>query len=209
MPRSRPQRRPIRLPAYDYASPGAYFVTVCTAGRVCFLGSIVEDASRLDAVGRLVEREWVALPTRFPYLELDAFVVMPNHLHGIVVLRAGQAPPLPVVVGSFKSGCSRHAGRALWQRGFHERVIRDERELARIRQYVAENPLRWALDRENPDRGNPAPGVSDRASPTPDRAYPGHGAPDCVYPAGAASVGAYPAGAAFVRTYPAPDRLPL
>jgi REP element-mobilizing transposase RayT len=85
-------------------------------------------------------------------VRLDRFVVMPNHVHAIVWLdsRAGQAPPLHRLVGGFKAAASRAAGRPLWQRSFHDRVIRDDAELEALRRYVAENPLRWALDRENP-----------------------------------------------------------
>jgi putative transposase len=87
----------------------------------------------------------------FPAVGLDAFVVMPNHVHGIVWLPgAGHAPPLPVVIGSFKSAVSRLEGGPLWQRSFYDRVIRSDIELRALRQYVTDNLLRWALDRENP-----------------------------------------------------------
>ena len=80
---------------------------------------------------------------------LDAFVVMPNHVHGIVWLPGAGHAPLPVVIGSFKSAVSRLAGGPLWQR-FYDRVIRSDSGLRALRQYVTDNPLRWALDRENP-----------------------------------------------------------
>jgi putative transposase len=146
-----PKRKSPRLPEYDYATAGAYFVTVCARARACLFGRSVHDEIRLSQPGQLVERCWIDLPIHFPGLALDAFVVMPNHLHGIVWLsRAGHAPPLPVVIGSFKSAASRMAGRPLWQRSFYDRVIQDEDELRALREYVAQNPLRWALDRENP-----------------------------------------------------------
>jgi putative transposase len=75
---------------------------------------------------------------------------MPNHVHGIVWLPGGHAPPLPVVIGSFKSAVSRLEGGPLWQRSFYDRMIRSDIELRALRQYVTDNPLRWALDRENP-----------------------------------------------------------
>jgi REP element-mobilizing transposase RayT len=91
------------------------------------------------------------VPDHFPAVGLDAFVVMPNHVHGIVWLPgAGHAPPLPVVIGSFKSAVSRLAGEPLWQRSFYDRVIRSDSELRALRQYVTDNPVRWALGRENP-----------------------------------------------------------
>jgi putative transposase len=146
-----PERKSPRLREYDYASAGAYFVTVCARNRACVFGAVARDEMRPNRVGRIVQDSWTAIPTNFPTVRLDAFVVMPNHIHGIVWLsRAGHAPPLPVVIGSFKSAASRAAGRALWQRSFFDRVIRDEKELRALRQYVAQNPLRWALDGENP-----------------------------------------------------------
>jgi putative transposase len=84
---------------------------------------------------------------------LDAFVVMPNHVQGIVMVgRAGHARPLQVVIGSCKSAVSRLLGRPVWQRGFYERVIRDERELEALREYIVNNPAAWDVDPENPSR---------------------------------------------------------
>jgi putative transposase len=149
----RPRRRSPRLEAYDYATEGAYFVTVCSAGRQCSFGDVVDNGVRLTPAGEVVAAEWREIGTRWGSVTLDVFAVMPNHLHGILWLhRAGQDPPLPTVVGLFKSGASRKIGRSIWQRSFHDRVIRDEVELAAIRQYITENPLRWAVDRENPNR---------------------------------------------------------
>jgi putative transposase len=106
---------------------------------------------RLNRLGTLAEACWTAIPSHFPAVALDAFVVMPNHIHGIVWLtRAGHAPPLPLVIGSFKAAASRLAAAQIWQRGFYDRVIRDEQELCALRQYIADNPLKWAVDQENP-----------------------------------------------------------
>lgn len=149
-----PKRKSPRLHEYDYAARGAYLVTACARDRACLFGTIVKGEMRLSEFGRIVRERWLEIPAYFPSVTLDMFVVMPNHLHGILWLsRAGQAPPLPVVIGSFKAAASRTAGRPLWQRSFHDRVIRDEGELQAFRQYVADNPLRWAIDRENPFRG--------------------------------------------------------
>jgi putative transposase len=148
-----PERKSPRIREYDYATPGAYFVTVCARNRACLFGTVREDHVRLSNIGEAVARAWIEIPSHFDGVALDEFVVMPNHFHGIVWLsRAGHAPPLPVVIGSFKSAASRVVGRALWQRTFHDRVIRRESELQAFRRYAVENPLRWALDRENPFR---------------------------------------------------------
>jgi REP-associated tyrosine transposase len=147
------ERKSPRLREYDYAACGAYLVTVCARDRACLFGRIVDDVIQLNRLGRTVGEYWFDIPVHFPAVATDALVVMPNHIHGIVWLaRAGHAPPLPVVIGSFKAAASRTAGRPLWQRSFHDRVIRDESELQASRQYIADNPLRWAIDRENPFR---------------------------------------------------------
>jgi REP element-mobilizing transposase RayT len=140
------------LRGFDYATGGAYFVTVCVSGMRCLFGEVVDDRMILNSLGRSVEKALVDAPTHWIGVRLDRFVVMPNHVHAIVWLdsRAGQAPPLHRLVGGFKAAASRAAGRPLWQRSFHDRVIRDDAELEALRRYVAENPLRWALDRENP-----------------------------------------------------------
>lgn len=171
---SRPyhHRRSIRLRGHDYAKVGAYFVTICTQGRSCPLGRIVDGALVLNEPGRLVQTLWEALPTYHPTVETDTFVVMPNHVHGIVWLepdrteadRVGArfiAPPsLGGIVRAFKARCARAIGRAwgrtrlaIWQRNYHERIVRDEAELDRIRRYIVENPFNWGTDPENPDLG--------------------------------------------------------
>ena len=174
MPASR-GRRSIRLSGYDYTQPGAYFVTICTFQRQCLFGDITADTMRSSALGEVVADAWRAIPGHDPHVDLDSFIVMPNHVHGILRIReyvgAKHASPLHLgprgtsrgslsaIVQAFKSAVSREAHRQgfvserpLWQRGFHDRVIRDEAELERIRSYIEENPLRWALDEENPDR---------------------------------------------------------
>jgi putative transposase len=114
-------------------------------------GTVVGDEMKPNRLGRVIEECWASIPDHFPAVGLDAFVVMPNHVHGIVWLPgAGHAPPLPVLIGSFKSAVSRLAGGPLWQRSFYDRVIRSDSELRALRQYVTDNLVRWALDRENP-----------------------------------------------------------
>ena len=189
------RRRSIRLREYDYRQAGAYFVTVCTHEREPLL-----DNQRLHGI---VERAWYRLPGRFEGVALDEFVVMPNHVHGIVWIRRDavgarrpapssarmiwreiqtafapggrseasplrpalrfHAPPsgsLGVIMGSFKADSTRRINRirgtpgaAVWQRGYYERIIRDEAELNAIRQYIRDNrdnPSKWANDPNNP-----------------------------------------------------------
>jgi putative transposase len=161
-----------------FARAGAYSVTVCTWGKKCMFGDVVDGTMRLNGVGRMVETVWRSLPDRFPAMGLDEFVVMPNHVHGVIVLDhvhhsavqativgtslAGARPTLGQIVGAFKSistvKCLRQikggdlppsSGR-LWQRNYYEHVIRDEDSLNRIRQYILENVVKWAEDPENP-----------------------------------------------------------
>ncbi|MDF1500849.1 MAG: transposase [Anaerolineales bacterium] len=84
-------RRSIRLPGYDYSQPGAYFVTICTQGRACVFGEIVDGEMQLNAAGRMVKTVWDDIPTHYPGVDIDACVIMPNHIHGIIVL-VGAAP---------------------------------------------------------------------------------------------------------------------
>ncbi|HEY0521753.1 MAG TPA: transposase [Stellaceae bacterium] len=148
------QRR-LRLKEYDYSAPGAYFVTVCVTGRRCLLGTVVDGRMVVNDIGIMVERQWLDLPARFPALSLDAYVVMPNHLHGIVVIELG-GPSLVSAVGAFKSLSSRlfqiasDQKHPLWQRSFHDHALRNEQALAALREYIVNNPAKWHLDRENP-----------------------------------------------------------
>ena len=98
----RHHRRSIRMAGYDYSQAGAYFVTICVASNACLLGEIVDGEVILSEAGEIVLATWASLPARFPGLELDAFVVMPNHVHGIIVLmdRKSQAAPQASHVGA-------------------------------------------------------------------------------------------------------------
>lgn len=182
------RRRSIRLQGYDYSRPGAYFVTMVAQDWLCLFGDVVDGDMRLNEVGRIVVEAWEWLATRHPYVELDAYVVMPNHLHGIVVLTdegwdgagdRGRSPPVRAalggggsgrkplgrLVGAFKTVSTKRInivrgtpGEILWQRNYYERVIRNDRELNLIREYIEGNPAKWETDEENPDvvkKGNP------------------------------------------------------
>jgi putative transposase len=188
---ARPQRRSVRLRGYDYAQTGAYFVTICSYNRESLFGEITEadhtDGSvgarhavpapnpemRLNALGLAAEACWAAIVGHFSDVILDEYIVMPNHIHGIVVITgaagtACRAPTteqfgrpttgsLPTIIRSFKSAVTKQINEMpdtsparVWQRGYYERVIRDERELDRIREYIVLNPAHWAEDKHNP-----------------------------------------------------------
>ena len=173
-----PGRRSIRLAGWDYTRPAVYFVTICTAGR--------RNRFHVPALKQIASDVWRTIPEKehAANARLDEWVVMPNHLHGVIVLTDGADDhglpfplatrmPLPTVpaerrlrpgslgaiVGNFKSLVTRRAnnvqrtfGTRLWQRGYYERIVRNERELNAIRRYVRDNPRRWAEDRDNLER---------------------------------------------------------
>ena len=183
---SRPGRRSIRLPGYDYTQAGAYFVTICTQEKAL----LFED----PILRSVAEEMWQRIPNHFPHVQVDAWVVMPNHVHGILIitsdagrgeaLRAGEPParnasPLPrpagvapgslgAIVGNFKSVTARRINRLrgtpgapVWQRNYYEHIVRDEHALNAIRQYVVDNPARWAFDTYNPGAAGPDPRASE------------------------------------------------
>jgi len=144
-------RRRLRFPDFNYSKPGAYFLTICARRNQCLFGEIVEDRMRRNKIGGIVMSCWNEIPSHFPYVALDAFVVMPNHIHGILLFTdvvAGHARPLPVVIGSFKSAVSKRIGTSIWQRSYWDRIIRNEEERNLTRHYVEDNPLRWPTDKE-------------------------------------------------------------
>jgi putative transposase len=107
------RRRSLRLKGYDYAQAGAYFVTVCTQDRTCLFGDVAGDTVCLNAAGQLAATLWSAMPTRFPEIELDAFVVMPNHVHGVIVLPdRAETVGAPLVGAHADDGAERAATRA-------------------------------------------------------------------------------------------------
>jgi REP element-mobilizing transposase RayT len=153
----------LRLAGRDYANEGAYFVTICTFRRQLSL----QDS----AIAEIVEWAWTSIPEHFPSVDLDAFVVMPNHIHGIVVLGArhvgtrhgghledGRSPSLSMIMNKFKGAVTREVrirdlwdGTPFWQPNYYDHVIRAG-ELDRIRTYIANNPVAWKYDWENPNR---------------------------------------------------------
>jgi REP element-mobilizing transposase RayT len=171
------------LKDYNYAQAGAYFVTVCTYERECLFGNVVDGEMRLNEYGKVAGACWDEIPNHFAGVELDAFVVMPNHVHGIMVIangeeqhhvRATHASPLQKprgperksigsIIGAFKSASTKRVnemrqalGTPLWQRNYYDHVIRDQNEWDRIREYINANPARWADDVNNPARSHDA-----------------------------------------------------
>jgi REP element-mobilizing transposase RayT len=166
-------RRSIRLQEYDYSQAGTCFVTICTRNRQCLFGEIVDGKARMNDAGRIVAEEWLKTVKIRNEIELDEWVVMPNHFHGILVLTvpigAIYESPLqmtvsqrrnmavPKIIGRFKMLSSKRInefhqtpGTKLWQRKYWEHIVRSEPDLMRLREYIQNNPLRWHLDSLNP-----------------------------------------------------------
>lgn len=181
----RHHRKSIRIKEYDYAKPGAYFVTIVTYQRDCLFGEIKNGETMLNDFGTIADECWRAIPEHFPFVELGAYVIMPNHVHGVIVindmgdgtgrgaamLRPYDDNPNPhkinvkpgslgAIVRSFKSAVSyrinkEHNATGIWQRNYYEHIIRDEKDLQRITDYIEANPSRWDEDDENPIKAQP------------------------------------------------------
>ena len=168
-------RRSLRLKGYDYRQNGAYFVTICSYRHAELFGAIVGKTMRLNAIGRIVSEEWRRTADLRNNVEMDRYVIMPNHPHGIVLLLGEEAVESPVraaadsperkgdylLAGSLGSIIGRFKGRVtrrvrdmphcqqlqVWQRNYHDHIIRNDKSLRDIQDYIAVNPSRWTEDR--------------------------------------------------------------
>jgi REP element-mobilizing transposase RayT len=175
-------RRSIRLKGYDYSQAGAYSVTICTKDRVCMFGDIADGQMWTNDAGNMIGKWWMELTNKFPDMGLDEYIVMPNHLHGIINIvgadlsvcpdksngntkkGAHTGSPLHRIIQWFKTMTTndyingvKQSGwppfnRKLWHRNYYEHIIRDERALNSIRRYIQANPCLWSYDNENPAR---------------------------------------------------------
>jgi len=148
-------RKHLRLPGFDYRDEGPCFVTACTWRRRWILGSVRDGALHPSDAGIIVLQEWTRLPVRFPGLQLDAVTLMPNHVHGIVAFKTNDLanPSLSIVIGSWKSAAALRIGSVLgvppakvWQRGFHDCILRNQRAVEAVREYIRDNPRNWEQD---------------------------------------------------------------
>lgn len=156
-----PVRKSPRLKAYNYSEYGAYFVTFCTKDRSCILGDVAVGAVALDGPqiclsqqGRAVEKNILRSNEVYSHICVDAFVIMPNHVHLLVRITgdgpSGATAPtavLPRFVGTLKRLVNRELGENIWQRSFHEHIVRNEKDYLDIWTYIVNNPARWEEDR--------------------------------------------------------------
>ena len=149
-----PQRKRNRLQDFDYSCPRAYFITLCTENKQCLLGSVARASdvcpayTRLSTSGKIVEAAILAIPLQYPALSIATYVINPNHLHMLLVLTGDgqETPSLSRVMQQMKGAVTKRLGRSIWQKSFHDHIVRDRADYQEIWQYIANNPARWNAD---------------------------------------------------------------
>ncbi|MEO8402334.1 MAG: transposase [Gammaproteobacteria bacterium] len=154
-------RQSLRLRNYNYSLPGYYFITICTQNKTCLFGTITNDKIQLNESGVMIAKWWREVSKKFSVVQLEDFVIMPNHIHGILVIREENTlikTVLQTIIQWFKtmttneyiqnvkqSGWKRFSKR-MWQRNYYEHIIRNEKSLEEIREYIIYNPYNWKKD---------------------------------------------------------------
>lgn len=157
-------RKSIRLRGYDYSQAGLYFITICTHERLPLFGEIVDGKMVPNETGMMAGKCWCAIPDHFPRVILDEFIVMPNHVHGIITIGAndigannhlplqhGTSRTIGSIVRGYKIGVTKWLRanadvHVVWQRNYYEHIIRDEEAYLKIAEYIQTNPQRWEED---------------------------------------------------------------
>ena len=172
-----PQRKNVRLKNYDYSQAGYYFVTICTKDKQGLFGhiavgdddSVIPDAPRQPRIDRVVDPYaattpneigniilecWNKINDLYDNVTTDSFCLMPNHIHGIIIISersGGESPSLSKIIQGFKSVstrmCFKYDHKTIWQRNYHEHVIRDQEDYERINEYIETNPMKWKEDK--------------------------------------------------------------
>jgi REP element-mobilizing transposase RayT len=156
-----------RLPEYDYSTVGYYCITICTQNKKCYFGRIIGHEVQLSEIGKIARQCWVDIPIHFPHVSLDTFIIMPNHVHGIICINnvetqnfaslqitknvfGPQSKNLASIVRGYKIGVQKLATvnniPFSWQPRFYDHVIRNKKSLQNIRQYIASNVEKWLMD---------------------------------------------------------------
>lgn len=154
-----------RLQNWDYGANALYFVTICTAHRICFFGDIIDEKMILSEIGKMAEKYWLEIPHHFPFVILHNHVIMPNHVHGIIEIAKNnghlspspkskfgpQSKNLASIIRGFKIGVTKSAKNIDpnwgWQPRFHDHIIRNYKSFQRISNYITTNPTRWKGDK--------------------------------------------------------------
>ena len=142
-----PTRKPTRIPNYDYATPNYYFVTICCHEKLCVFGNVDQP----NLCGKIAEACLNQIPSVFPNVVVDKAVVIPNHVHAIVVLKDDQVN-LSTVIGKYKAAVTRairekEPNKIIWQRSFHDHIIRNQKRYELIWSYIDTNKYRWKDDK--------------------------------------------------------------
>ena len=173
-----PNRKLNRLKDYDYSQDGYYFVTICTKNREHFFGKIENGTMLLNEYGEMAKKCWLEIPEHFPHVILDEFIIMPNHVHGIIIIENNngdenddnvgnknfcslQITPwqtklsksLSSIIRGFKIGVTKYFREKnnhqfQWQKSFYDHIIRNEKSLFKIREYIQNNPLKWEMEKD-------------------------------------------------------------
>lgn len=160
----------MRLPGANYSDPGIYFLTLCSANREPLFGKIVNSEMVTNQFGSIVWEVWKGLPKRYPQISIDTAIVMPNHFHGIVIIHEKSVEitdehpiergerrkmTIPLIVGYLKMTSSKminqirnSPGVAVWQRGYFDRILRDDTDYDELSEYIFTNPQRWGIDKD-------------------------------------------------------------
>ena len=153
-----PKRKPNRLPDFDYNTPGAYFITICTKGHRCLFWNIVgasiarPQMSQLSAWGKVVDKAIREMPAHYPAISVDHYAVMPNHIHLLLQIQTDSngrpmvAPTISTVVQQFKGVVTKQIGQSVWQKLFYDHVIRNQQDYDEIWKYIDNNPAKWKED---------------------------------------------------------------
>ena len=166
-------RKSIRLKGFDYSQPSRYYVTICTQNKENIFGNIQNGKTMLNKYGKIAEKEWLNTKIIRPNVDLDYFIIMPNHLHGIIIIKEygrgvlryaptniptnefrSPSESLGAIIRGYKSTVTKQInelrntpGLKLWQRNYYEHIIRNEKDLYRIRRYIVQNPLKWEFEK--------------------------------------------------------------
>ncbi|MBE7019670.1 MAG: hypothetical protein E7413_07335 [Ruminococcaceae bacterium] len=152
-----PKRKPNRLREYDYSTPGAYFITICVKGRKQLLGKIVGDDAHivpknyLSNYGLICDKYINSINVKYENVTVDKYVIMPNHIHLIIFLNGtmwASSPTLSIesIIRSFKTMVTKQIGSSIWQRSYHDHIIRDENDYQKIWEYIDNNVTQWEMD---------------------------------------------------------------
>ena len=142
-----PVRKANRLPDYDYSSYNYYFITVCTKDKKCIFGM----GDHLTQIGKIVQRHILQIPSHYSGVTVDKYTVMPNHVHLIIRHEGRGDPGIPQIINLLKTGITkevrtRHPGSDIWQRSFHDHIIRNQKSYEKIWLYMEANPQNWEKD---------------------------------------------------------------